>query len=183
MQGIYRLTIAWDKTIDPKIPRFIEEYFNRLGIPQANTVNTDESVEVEYTFEGSAEGFTILKKSAGTILDLVSNDDFRIGIFGSEINSGTEINTEEELCENFPKKDEIRLFTSRALERDYPEFYRYLVQTYGADVPGSEMCYMYYNGLKERPVCKTCGGRVRYGGISMGYYQYCSPECWKNRTK
>lgn len=41
----------------------------------------------------------------------------------------------------------------------------------------SEGIYLVANNLKERPVCKCCGGSVNYKNLNIGYFKMCSSKC------
>lgn len=58
----------------------------------------------------------------------------------------------------------------------YPEFYEYLYNTY-SDLSFKEMLYWYYNDIKEKPVCKNCGGPVKFINSKNGYAQHCCVKC------
>lgn len=58
----------------------------------------------------------------------------------------------------------------------YPEFYKYLCDTY-QNISFKEMLYWYYNNIKEKPVCKNCGGPVKFINSKIGYAQHCCVKC------
>ena len=58
----------------------------------------------------------------------------------------------------------------------YPEFYEYLYNTY-KDLSFKEMLYWYYNDIKEKPVCKNCGGPVKFINSKNGYAHHCCVKC------
>ena len=58
----------------------------------------------------------------------------------------------------------------------YPEFYEYLYNTYN-DLSFKEMLYWYYNDIKEKPVCKNCGGPVKFINSKNGYAHHCCVKC------
>lgn len=44
----------------------------------------------------------------------------------------------------------------------------------------SEELYDIYHGLNEKPVCKTCAGKVNFQQFASGYREYCSNSCVTN---
>lgn len=61
------------------------------------------------------------------------------------------------------------------LNKNYPEFYSYLLDVYkGIDIKTS--LYMYYNGIKDIPLCE-CGKPVKFHGYAYGFSKFCCPSC------
>ena len=61
------------------------------------------------------------------------------------------------------------------LNKNYPEFYTYLIDVYkGIDIKTA--LYMYYNGIKDIPLCE-CGKPVKFHGYTYGFSKFCCPSC------
>lgn len=58
----------------------------------------------------------------------------------------------------------------------YTEFYEFLYNKY-KDISFNEMLYWYFNDIKEKPVCKNCGGAVKFINSKVGYAQHCCVKC------
>jgi hypothetical protein len=58
----------------------------------------------------------------------------------------------------------------------YPEFYKYLNDTY-KDIAFKEKLYWYFNDITKMPVCKNCGKPVKFTNSKIGYSQYCCVKC------
>lgn len=41
----------------------------------------------------------------------------------------------------------------------------------------TENLYWFLNGIKERPICKVCGGDVKFTRLKDGYNDFCSQSC------
>ena len=66
----------------------------------------------------------------------------------------------------------------RRLKRDYPDFYKFILDNYSDRTNKlSEMLYMFYNNLENKPTCAICGGPVKYINIKNGYRRCCSAKC------
>ena len=83
----FQLRVAWtgDFKDESKILQFFEEM--DLGTPTIETYNTGERVNhlLLYIFEGSSEGFKILKRSVNVMLNIFCGEDFEIGISGKKL--------------------------------------------------------------------------------------------------
>lgn len=191
MQEQFRLVLAWDEGLGVDILHKAEQYFEQLGIEQVKKESSDHEHEIEYKFEGTVEGFNILKKSAIVALDLISGCDFRIAIYGNRTSLDykpaerpVETTFDESVIKK-PLKEEViaKHFSSSWADKFYPEFVKFLINKYG-DRKFTELCYLYYNGLEEPPKCSVCGGPVGYGSFNTGYKKYCSGACAaKSRMK
>ena len=68
------------------------------------------------------------------------------------------------------------------IQKHYPEFYQYLLNTY-KHIPikkFSEYLYLYYHNMTDRPKCKCCDNKVNYINFNTGYRKYCSVKCQTN---
>ena len=71
-----------------------------------------------------------------------------------------------------------RMKLDKYIERDYPEFYVLLIsrpEYEGLDF--KERLYWYFNGIKDHPVCKTCGKPTKFHGPNVGYAEHCCARC------
>ena len=65
------------------------------------------------------------------------------------------------------------------IQKHYPEFYQYLLDTY-KHIPikkFSEYLYLYYHNMTDRPKCKCCDNKVNFIDFTHGYRIYCSVKC------
>lgn len=67
--------------------------------------------------------------------------------------------------------------TAGSIEIHYPEFYKYIRETYKGDLTWTERLYWYYHNLTEHPVCPICGAPVKFINLKQGYRNYCSIKC------
>jgi hypothetical protein len=68
------------------------------------------------------------------------------------------------------------------IQKHFSEFYQYLLDTYKY-VPWkkfSELLYLYYHNMNDRPKCKCCDNKVNYIDFAHGYHIYCSVKCQTN---
>ena len=83
----YQLKVAW--TGEFKHEDQIREFFEELemGKPEIETYNTGQGEEhlLLYIFQGSQDGFKILKRAVGAMLNIFCNENFEIGISGKKI--------------------------------------------------------------------------------------------------
>lgn len=89
----YKISISWSETENNQKPCMskIIQFFEELGLPKIE----QESWEVDstttehclaYKFEGTEDGFTMLKRSSMVILDILNeNNNFEIAIHGKKI--------------------------------------------------------------------------------------------------
>ena len=63
-----------------------------------------------------------------------------------------------------------------AFEKRWPDFYNWLQQSFPA-YNLSEQLALYYNNLKEPPVCEICGGSVKFVNFKTGWRKTCSKKC------
>lgn len=61
--------------------------------------------------------------------------------------------------------------------KNFPEFMEILNHKYPDYYTIHEKLYLYFNGLDERPLCKSCGNKVSFRGYAKGYSNYCSAKC------
>ena len=66
--------------------------------------------------------------------------------------------------------------TDALILKRYPKLYEELDKL-PEELSIKEKLYWYYNGLKERPVCKVCGKLVKFINSSEGYSKHCSSKC------
>jgi len=75
---------------------------------------------------------------------------------------------------------DISDLSSTIIEKRYPEFYQQ-VEDYSKNlnllITFKESLFMYYHDLTSLPVCKVCGGLVRFKGFKIGYTKFCSSKC------
>lgn len=69
------------------------------------------------------------------------------------------------------------------IKLNYSEFYGYLMNNYPSDILFQEKLYWFYKDLKERPVCKKCGNKVKFINTTTGYSDYCSVKCSNSSEK
>ena len=79
-----------------------------------------------------------------------------------------------------PKIEDIKKADYRIFKTNYPDFYKYLIETYPSDISFSEKLYWYYHDIKDYPICPICGNRVNFKKLSKGYFQFCSLKCSNN---
>ena len=65
----------------------------------------------------------------------------------------------------------------RFLKKNYPNFYEYLIHQYPQVKSIAEALYLWKHGLKNPPVCASCGSPVKFYGINSGFATYCSYKC------
>lgn len=63
------------------------------------------------------------------------------------------------------------------IKKHEPEVYEYILNNYPTDIPFMERLWLYRNNRKTKPVCKNCGGEVKFYNITRGYQTYCSIKC------
>lgn len=61
------------------------------------------------------------------------------------------------------------------LNKNYHEFYTYLIEKY-KDIDLKTSLYMYYNNIESIPLC-TCGDPVKFHGYKYGFSKFCCPSC------
>ena len=79
--------------------------------------------------------------------------------------------------ENIRKVITGRSTTKDWLKNNYPRFYEYIVNKYINGLTINEKIYMFYNNMSDRPVCKTCGGPVKFFSYLKGFGQHCCAKC------
>lgn len=63
------------------------------------------------------------------------------------------------------------------VKKHFPEFYKFMMDTYPSELPWKEKVYWYLHGLTSHPVCKSCGRPTKYVNPQYGYSEYCSAKC------
>ena len=79
----YNIMICWDGDISPDIQDKINQVFSEMGIPQGNSDNNGKLI---YRFEGTEDGYRMLKRSVSVMIDILSGCSFNIGVVGKKIN-------------------------------------------------------------------------------------------------
>lgn len=69
-----------------------------------------------------------------------------------------------------------RTMSESGIRIHYPKFYEYIIEHYPQDIQFKEKLWLYRNGLDNPPVCKVCGGPVRFTSNDC-YSKYCSSKC------
>ena len=84
---------------------------------------------------------------------------------------------------DIPKLEELNSSncTERSMKIHWPEFYLYISEKW-SDISHSERLYWFYNNLDTRPVCRECGGPVKFINFRKGYREFCSNKC-VNKSK
>lgn len=59
----------------------------------------------------------------------------------------------------------------------FPEFYKYICNSFPLAKSFQEKLYMYYHNLIEPPKCPVCGKYVNFFRWSKGYHEFCSKKC------
>ena len=79
----------------------------------------------------------------------------------------------------YPKLEDLNSGNcpERSMKKHYPEFWKYLTDTYPNDITWTEKLYWFYNGLTEHPKCKCCGKPTVFINLKKGYREYCSYKC------
>ena len=79
---------------------------------------------------------------------------------------------------NTPKLEELNSnnCTEKSIQRNFPEFYEYIIKNYPLDLKWTEKLYWYYHDIKEHPRC-LCGNPLPYLNLNKGYAEFCSREC------
>ena len=67
--------------------------------------------------------------------------------------------------------------TEKYIKNHYPEFYKYIKNTYKSIQLWTEKLYWYYNNLTEYPKCKVCNNPVKFINLKQGYREFCSRKC------
>ena len=67
--------------------------------------------------------------------------------------------------------------TQKYIQKYFPEFTEYLINTYPKSLSWSERLYWYKNNLKDWPVCPHCGKRTKFISYTAGYQPFCSRQC------
>lgn len=67
-------------------------------------------------------------------------------------------------------------------KKNYPEFYRYLVDTYPNLQKFTEKLYWYIHNIKEIPKC-TCGKPLKFRSFKIGYSEFCSAKCSNSNSE
>lgn len=81
--------------------------------------------------------------------------------------------------EDYPPYETLNSNTSRRLsiKMHWPLFYAYLDKNYpDGEFEWREKVYCFYHDMKTRPVCKVCGGRVKFH-TGKGFAECCSTKC------
>ena len=80
---------------------------------------------------------------------------------------------------NTPNKEYWKnpIVNPRYLNKNYPEFFKYLNDKYPNISSIAEKLYLWKYSLTNQPRCVVCGNIARFNGISKGYSQYCSYKC------
>lgn len=68
------------------------------------------------------------------------------------------------------------------LNKNYPKFYEFILNNY-PDQDIKESLYMFYNDIKTKPLCKSCGKPVKFHGYNKGYSEFCCPKCAQNNKE
>ena len=78
---------------------------------------------------------------------------------------------------NIPSKEYIveKRCNDKAIKRDYPEFYKYILDNFPCKL-FSEKLYWYYNNIVEYPKC-ICGEDLKFLDFKRGYQIHCSRKC------
>ena len=61
------------------------------------------------------------------------------------------------------------------LNKNYPEFYKYLKDKYN-DIDIKTAIYMFYEGIDSIPLCE-CGKPVKFHGYMYGFSKFCCQSC------
>lgn len=65
----------------------------------------------------------------------------------------------------------------RAIKKNYPDFYNYIMDNFTEDISFAEKLYWYFNNITTHPKCKRCGKKLRFLDGGLGYNKYCSSKC------
>lgn len=79
-----------------------------------------------------------------------------------------------------PKLEDLHAAQFREIHfmKHYPEFYRYIIETYKDEPQNfSEKLCWYYHDLKDYPKCPICGKIPEFLNVREGYRRYCSRKC------
>lgn len=79
-----------------------------------------------------------------------------------------------------PTQLKTNQWNEKYISREFPDFYCMLCKRYNSVESISEKMYLYFNNITEIPVCKTCGGKVKFISFSKGYTEYCCCKCSHN---
>lgn len=79
----------------------------------------------------------------------------------------------------YPKLEDLNCntCTEKSIKLHYPEFWKYLIETYPNELIWSERLYWFYHDLKDFPKCPVCGNKVNFTNFRIGYKIYCSRKC------
>lgn len=91
-KSYYKINISWTES-DNKAPNLdkVIKFFNELGLDRIEKDNWEMSsniteYQISYKFEGTDDGFLMLKRSAMVLLDILNeNNNFEIAIHGKKI--------------------------------------------------------------------------------------------------
>lgn len=91
-KSYYKIIISWTETQDANTPVMdkVLQFFNELGLDQidrdSGTAGSGVEHQIAYKFEGTDDGFIMLKRSAMVLLDILNeNNNFEIAIYGKKI--------------------------------------------------------------------------------------------------
>lgn len=84
--------------------------------------------------------------------------------------------------ENFPNNNELVGVQRREsyIKKNYPIFYKYLLENFPKDIAFKEKIYWYYNDIHDYPKCIECGKLLKFRDGSIGYGKFCSSKCSSN---
>ena len=79
----------------------------------------------------------------------------------------------------YPLKENLNCntCTEKSIKLHYPEFWKYLIETYPENLIWGERLYWFYHNLTDYPKCLICGSKVSFTNFRVGYKTYCSRKC------
>lgn len=68
-------------------------------------------------------------------------------------------------------------WTEAYFMKNFYDFHKWLSELYPFDISFKEKIYWYINKVSKLPVCKECGGPVKFLSVKKGYTTFCSSKC------
>ena len=87
----YKLKFVYNNKTDSNLINTISNYFDNLGLTQEKEIDFEDTNSKtiyikKYMYNGSDEGFNIIKKSSQAILDIINtNNDADLEVFGKKL--------------------------------------------------------------------------------------------------
>ena len=89
-------------------------------------------------------------------------------------------NLDKEIIKLFYPDDKrfVRYYSGQKWRKEHPLIWKYIESRYDDFDNFKEVFYRLRNHIVNRPVCKQCGGRVKFNGVV--FRDFCSVKCMRN---